>query len=265
MQSLAELLHQNSEKSCEIGSLEWNKLRNECLQAQADVYNASVEDGDGYECDECKNKRYIASVRNGEMVLRQCRCVKARTSLYNARNSGLGELLDKCTFSSYAATQTWQERIREKALNYSTNPFGWFYIGGSVGSGKTHICTAMVGEMLKVGKSAKYFVWRDEIVRIKASVNDEAAYAKLVNAAKNTDVLYIDDFFKAGAAPTAADVNVAFEIINYRYNINSITIFSSEKSIDEIMEIDMATGSRIYEKSLNNYIYLSGDKNQRMV
>ena len=67
--------------------------------------------------------------------------------------------------------------------------------------------------------------------------------------------------------PSPADLNLAFEIINHRYvNRELVTIFSSEKSIDEIMDLDEAVGSRIYQRTKGNYLYISPDskKNYRM-
>ena len=50
--------------------------------------------------------------------------------------------------------------------------------------------------------------------------------------------------------PTGADINVAFEIINFRYsNPQSVTIISSELTEDELIDIDEAIGGRIYERS----------------
>ena len=41
----------------------------------------------------------------------------------------------------------------------------------------------------------------------------------------------------------------AFEILNYRYNNGLITVISSEKNINDILDYDGALGSRIYEMS----------------
>ena len=74
---------------------------------------------------------------------------------------------------------------------------------------------------------------------------------------KKTDVLYIDDLFKGGKGedgkykpPTAADINAAFEIINYRYNNPElVTIISSERTLVELNDIDEAIAGRIAERS----------------
>ena len=85
-------------------------------------------------------------------------------------------------------------------------------------------------------------------------------------------VLYIDDLFKIGKGqdgrkqrPTSADVNLAFEILNYRYNKPTcITIISSELYAEDILDIDEAIGSRIYERA--KIVNISNDraKNQRI-
>ena len=99
-------------------------------------------------------------------------------------------------------------------------------------------------------------LWRDDITKIKANITDAQAYAAAMDELKNTEVLYIDDLFKSGKGqdgkptlPTAADINIAFEILNYRYNNkNLITIISSERRLQEIAEIDEAVGGRIAER-----------------
>ena len=48
--------------------------------------------------------------------------------------------------------------------------------------------------------------------------------------------------------PTPADINVAFELINYRYiNPGLTTIISSERTLSELLEIDETTAGRIAE------------------
>ena len=86
-------------------------------------------------------------------------------------------------------------------------------------------------------------------------------------------MLYIDDFFKT--TPTTADLDKAFQIIDYRKNLSMgnskrrlITIISSEKMLEEIIGIDEAIGSRIFEMcNRGEYVVeieRSANKNQRM-
>ena len=135
-------------------------------------------------------------------------------------------------------------------------------------SGKSHICTAIVNHLLNQGNESLYMKWRDDSVALKKSImGDSDEYVNLINRYKNVKVLYVDDFFKTelGKPPTSADIMVAFEILNHRYiNQDLITLISTEKSIDELLNIDEAIGSRIYQRSKQYCIQLSSDKNKNM-
>ena len=72
------------------------------------------------------------------------------------------------------------------------------------------------------------------------------------------ELLYIDDLFKTGRSfdsrsprPTTADVNVAFEILNYRYTAKLPTIVSSECVLDDLIQIDESLAGRIAERAKN--------------
>ena len=83
-------------------------------------------------------------------------------------------------------------------------------------------------------------------------------------------MLYIDDFFKTGngTVPSAAAVGLAFDIINARYTDPSkITMFSSERTLKEILKIDEGLGSRIVQRTKAEYtlnISNSPVKNHRL-
>ena len=168
------------------------------------------------------------------------------------KRSGIAESIETYTFESFQTPEEWQKILKQKALKFLDEKEKWFFVGGQVGCGKTHICTAILGEFLKKGKSARYIIWTNEIVKLKANKMDDIAYQNLINPLLTTEVLYIDDFFKTekGKRPSEADIKTAFEIINYRYvNPSLITIISCEKTIDDLIEIDEAIGSRIHQKT----------------
>ena len=77
---------------------------------------------------------------------------------------------------------------------------------------------------------------------------------------KSVPVLYIDDLFKGAETPTQGDLNIAFELLNHRYNNDSLyTIISTEKLLDDLIRIDEAIGSRIAERSKGHRIQLKPD------
>ncbi|MCL2775763.1 MAG: ATP-binding protein [Oscillospiraceae bacterium] len=215
-------------------------------------YNDMTGDLVGVDCQKCKNRGRIAENRGGYFMTTECECQITRRNIDYIRESGLADLLDLYNFDNYETEYDWQKYVKDKSLDYASDVTGdWLCVLGCVGSGKTHICTAVCGELMKKGHSLKYMLWRDDGVKIKAAVNEEEEYTRLIRPFKDADVLYIDDLFKTkkDASVSAGDINLAFELINYRYyQPNKKTIISSEKSIDELLDIDSAAGSRIYER-----------------
>lgn len=232
---------------------------------KAESFNSSVgnlNEDDGYNCDVCKNKGLLmrAVCRDDgawTTVARDCKCRAVRNTIRKMRRSGLKDIIHDYTFDKFVATEKWQKSIKLEAEAFAKNPVGWFFIGGQSGSGKTHICTAICREFLLSGKSVQYMLWRDDIVKLKNAVTEYDEYSRLIERYKTVDVLYIDDLFKAGKTvdgikqrPTPADINAAFEILNFRYNDkNLVTIISSECTINDILEIDEAVGGRIFERA----------------
>jgi len=222
----------------------------------------------GYNCNVCHNKGIVYMYHGNEIVSKDCECMKTRESLDRIKKSGLSNLLDKYTFDSYETGESFQKLIKGKAVNFLRTNAKWFFIGGQIGCGKSHICTAIVGELLKQGKQARYMQWRDDVVKLKSHANSYE-YEFLIKPFKNAEVLYIDDLFKtrSGEFPTSADVNIAFEIINQRYiNPDFITIISSERTISDMLKIDEAVVSRICEYAGEYTINISPDihKNYRL-
>jgi DNA replication protein DnaC len=169
------------------------------------------------------------------------------------------------TFERFQATEAWQESIKSKAMAYADSLEGWLLFCGQVGSGKSHLCTAVCRHRLLQGDEVRYMPWRDDIAQLKALSLDNEERNKIIADLKTAQILYIDDLFKTGKAadgsdnPTGADVNIAFEIINYRYINHLPTIVSTEKTPQELVEIDEATGSRIIEMSGGDVFSIAKD------
>ena len=249
-------------------------------RVQRNVDSGNSEQGDlhlvdGYDCKICLNKGFVFEVveipprtEGGEPTYtettKDCKCRKVRSNIRRMKKSGLENIISRCTFEKYEATEEWQKVIKKAAMDFACNvdklEHKWFFIGGGIGTGKTHLCTAISRDMLYKGRDVRYMLWVDESNKLKACVNDDAKYSEMIEPIKKAEVLYIDDFFKImrdgygqELKPTAADIRLAYEIINHRYQQpGSITIISSERHISELEEIDSAVGSRIYEMTKQN-------------
>lgn len=199
---------------------------------------------------------------NGELFCRDCECMAKRRSLRRIKNSGMEDMLSRYTFESYETPDAARTCIKMVAERFCKADTGWFYISGRSGSGKTHICTAICSRFIEQGKETYYMKWRDESRQLKAIVNTDEI-EKPLEKLKRVPVLYIDDFFKGGVSE--ADVRIAFEILNSRYNDTKLrTVLSSELMIEDLLDIDEALGGRIKERS-NGYMVKSVDENWRLL
>lgn len=222
-------------------------------QMRADSLNSEQGSLTDVDCSKCKNRGYIAIVRDYAVVCVECECVKQRKAIREIKRSGLANVLGRHTLDSYTAEEEWQQQAKETAEKFLRQGRGkWLLAVGVPGAGKTHLCTAVCGELLNKGYGVRYMLWRDEVTKLKQASTDGEFYKKMIDRWKQAQVLYIDDFFKVGKneEPSTADVGMAFEILNFRYaDINKTTIISTERTIGQILDIDEAVGSRIFERA----------------
>lgn len=228
-------------------------------KARSDAEALNQQEGheheiDGYVCEKCRNRGYTYHANGMYVTRRDCECWQARQSIRRMQRSGLGGVIEKYTFPRYRAEEAWQKRIKDAAEGFCRDAAEhWFFIGGASGAGKSHICTAICGELIATN-AVHYMMWEEESVELKGMITDGESYFPRLNRLKEVDVLYIDDFFSGHrerngevAKPTPADVRLAREILNHRYVNKKITIISSEWYSMEIFDIDNALGGRIVE------------------
>lgn len=229
-------------------------------QKRIDVYNRSKGSESAINCNKCNNKGYIMALdSDGYEVLRECECMKARRVLVNQSKSGLIELLEQCTFDTFKVTNLIQEDAKKQVEEFAENPNGWLVLSGRTGTGKTHLSVAVIGKLLNNGKACKYMMWRDEVPKLKAMIN-EIEYEKQMDFLKTVEVLYIDDFFKGSISQ--ADVNLAFELLNHRAVKKLTTIISTELTLNAISKIDGAIAGRLVEHS--KVISMQNGENYRL-
>lgn len=89
--------------------------------------------------------------------------------------------------------------------------------------------------------------YRLTITKLKQSITDKINFQREMNKYQNAQVLFFDDLFKGKY--TESDINIIYEIVDYRYLKNLPMIITTEKTIDDLIDIDEAIASRIYEMS----------------
>lgn len=215
------------------------------------------------DCPICNNKGYILRTdEDGITWARDCTCMKKRISIRRIDDAGLRDLVQKYTFNNYNADDPVTAKIKKKAWEFTLTDAPCFIIMGKSGSGKTHICTAICSQLIEDGWKTKYFLWRTDAAILKSMVNEGERYQQEINKLRNVPVLYIDDLFKGSVSE--ADVNLAFTILNERYNSsNKKTIISTERTVNELVKIDEAIAGRIVEMA-RGYVAQAPKKNWRM-
>ena len=253
---------------------EFERLRHadlgDVMRMRMDDYNRSRGDLDaayGYDCPLCLNRGYTCKLeeRMGGIWDKyyECSCMDIRRNILRLRRSGLERAVKEMTFEAFRTDEPWQQAMLDRAKRYLQDGFPqgrWFYAGGQPGCGKTHICTAIAGELLKT-RPLLYMPWAQESKALKALVTDAEAYAARIGRLEEVDVLYIDDFLKG--VDSDADIRLAYEILNFRYNDTGLrTILSSETDLKTLLKRDEALGGRVYERA-RGYVLQAPAKNMR--
>lgn len=185
---------------------------------------------------------------------RPCKCREVKTYKRILENSGISEAFQKRTFKNFITVNKPQQILDAKNMairyvkefdnlkNTKNNSIAFL---GQVGCGKTHLSIAIANELMKKNIGVLYMQYREAIIQLKQCIMDEENYNREIDKYKNATVLLIDDLYKGKI--TDSDRNIMFEIINYRYLKSSPIIVSSELTVDAIIDIDEAIGSRIVE------------------
>ena len=242
--------------------------------------NGNLVRGDGIDCKVCLNKgsQYVVLIDEDGVARRYfkvCDCMRRRLAVRRIQESGMERAIQRYTFQTFETAENWQKRMKTVAYSYlqdGVKDGAWLYIGGQSGCGKTHICTAAAGVMLRK-LSVKYMAWPHEAQEIKAMANDAEQYGALVKPLQEAEALYIDDFLKplkgkdgSDGNATAADLRLAFDILNLRYLNQKPTIISSEWFSHELGALDEAIAGRISEMcgAWKIDIARDGKRNMRM-
>lgn len=237
-------------------------------QMRVDTYNQSTGSLEGYDCPKCLNKGTFAFLRDGRICTVDCECMVPRRCIIEMERSGLKHSVERLTFDQYNATEPWQIYMKEKVMDYANDPKDWLLLCGAPGSGKTHLCTAVCREFLLSGHEVRYMTWREKASAVLAANFESEKRDALLHHLKTAEILYIDDLFKVpnGTTPSKSEINLAFELINYRYSAKLRTIVSTEKSPAELLEIDEGTFSRLFQMAKENLITVQkgAGKNYRL-
>lgn len=241
--------------------------------AQLRAEHSGAGNGRQYKCPLCEDRGFIVQDDGkGHDFAKRCRCYAVTRAKELLGQSGISEEFCRKTFENYYPGGSVQlERAKAKAEGY-VRDFMEFEHGkhnsilfsGQAGAGKTHLGMAVCNSLLNMRSvGVVYMSYRNAVTEIKQTVTDKENYYAIINRYCNARLLYIDDLLKGRT--TEADLNILYEIVNYRYMHNKPMIISTEKLPESLIEFDEAIGSRILEMCRGNIVILHGQElNYRM-
>lgn len=222
--------------------------------ARARQHAESSAEQPQYECPICQDTEWVLTKdENGIEFAKHCECYEKKTALRLMANSGIRPEDTKKGFNDFL---TFDENgltfAKQTAARYFMN-FGEIrdtrhnslLLCGASGRGKTTLGMAVANNLIHKCVGVRYMPYRDEVTKLKQEITDDYTYTEHINRLKTAKVLFIDDMLKGKI--TDSDVNILYEIVNYRYLERLPMIISTEKTTSDLLAFDEAIGSRLLE------------------
>jgi len=208
----------------------------------------------------------------------RCECAKQDRMNNLLKSSEITDEFKRLGFQNFATDG--KPQVIQDAYNCSLTYFKEFQticsnrknsiaLLGQPGAGKTHLLMAISNNLMKkLSVSVMYFPFVEGCDDLRSDFN--ALDAKLERM-KKVDVLFIDDLFKPiNGEPRASSFEIGklYAVINYRFLNHKPILVSSELTVDELVDIDEALGTRIYQMCRDFIVLIKGDRkvlNHRLV
>lgn len=215
-----------------------------------------------YQCLKCKDTGWVNVIENGHTYVAICPCAVAKKNKAIMERSGISLEFQTKNFENFNTKNNPQLVIaKNKAIFYSENflqfehtRYNSILFCGQVGAGKTHLGVSICNHLISQNISVVYMTYRNSITKLKQKIMDDVYYDRERKRYATARVLYIDDLFKGKI--TESDINIMYEIVNYRYINRLPVIVSTELFLGELVECDEAISSRIMEMCKGNVISL---------
>lgn len=196
----------------------------------------------------------------------RCECQKIDIAKIQWKKSGINTEQTKFTFGDFVEYNKTAAISKETAIAYYKDfnkirheQHNSIMLCGQVGSGKTHLSIALALNFLQRKISVVYMQYRQVITALKQNMLDKEYYQSQVGKYQTAEILLIDDLYKGKIL--GSDINIMFEIINYRYLNHLPIIVSTEFTIDKMLSFDEGTSSRIYEMCKDYTVQIEGQEN----
>lgn len=243
----------------------FDKLKADFTQADHITHNSEEK---ANQCPKCGGSMLITwTDENGYEVGKKCDCFEPTMARRRIAASGISKLFRAKGFKNFDTRENPQlKKASAICINYCKNyqdikesRHNSILLLGQVGSGKTHLALASANALLDYQKvRVIYMSYREMATKLKQNITDEDSYTRAIDTFKKSSMLVIDDLLKGRT--TESDINILFEIVNYRYVCGLPVIVTSERTTSELLDFDSAIGSRLIEMAEGRIIEFKGNE-----
>jgi DNA replication protein DnaC len=204
---------------------------------------------------------------------KECSCVEFKRHKEMLEHSEFKGLLNKYDFSTYEPKGVIQRIALQTALKYvedfnnirTQKNNGIAFLGQS-GSGKSHLSTCIGKSLLEKRIAVKYMSYINDIQGLKMaktkSFDDPEIYMREINKYKSAPILIVDELFKTKEGEhgkiSSADITIMLDIYNYFIATGKPIITNSQRTVNQLREIDEALAGRIIEMSEGRVVEFVG-------
>lgn len=216
-------------------------------------------------CPLCEGIGRLVSVEEGRRVVRPCSCAREEQARQRLKNTGLPRaLVESCTFAAFAATAPLLEKMKRTVMAYAEKPSGWLLLAGQEGSGKTHLAVAAAAALSERDYDVCWMDWRFENGWLKRVDADPGERLRRIRRLQQCQVVLIDDLLRSADRPSTADLNLAMEILGYRYDNGLPTLLTTQWTPKKLSGMSTALTDRILERSRESLAVIPADQTYNM-
>lgn len=218
--------------------------------------NLKIEDSHHYKCEVCKDIGYIVI----EQVAYPCKCTKSNNRLPEKLSKTLLENFNlefyprkainpeksKDTYYDKAFKLLQDVKVFVNDIESGEKYVKGLFITGPIGSGKTHLVSAIYNQLKKADLDVEFYVVPDLLEQGKADMFNENGSRDVFARAKKAKVLILDDLGAHNYTPWI--INQLYSLINFRLNNMLTTIITTNLKLEDIdIRLDERIASRILE------------------